>query len=104
MENTEGGMSTRLDLSKVSLETEACSESFSVLEDTIREVEIGASDPSKQLNLLVSVKVNGVLTKAVLDTASQVTVMSEDMFEKIADPAPIKAETVFLKGAAKEGG
>ncbi|ELU04249.1 hypothetical protein CAPTEDRAFT_201702 [Capitella teleta] len=77
---------------------------FSVLEDTIREVEIGASDPSKQLNLLVSVKVNGVLTKAVLDTASQVTVMSEDMFEKIADPAPIKAETVFLKGAAKEGG
>ncbi|ELU13954.1 hypothetical protein CAPTEDRAFT_199105 [Capitella teleta] len=82
--DAEGRMSTRLDLSKVSLETEACRESFSVLEDTIREVEIGTSDPSKQLNLLVPVKVNGVLTKTVLDTASQVI--------------------VFLKGAAKEGG
>jgi hypothetical protein len=51
-------------------------------------------------NLLLPVEVQRVGVQAVLDTASQVTVMGEDFFEKLTDLPP-STEMVYLKGAAK---
>ncbi|ELU08475.1 hypothetical protein CAPTEDRAFT_208062 [Capitella teleta] len=60
----------------------------------LREVEFLSGEKS---NLLLPVEVQGVGVQAVLDTASQVTVMGEDFFEKLTDP-PLSTEMVYLKG------
>jgi hypothetical protein len=46
--------------------------------------------------------VHGVQLNAVLDTASQVTVMSEELYRSLKAPPPVVQEVV-LSGAAKDG-
>ena len=49
------------------------------------------------LNLVVSVEVNGVKTRAVVDSAAQVTIISEDLKNKITDVLEV-TEQILLRG------
>lgn len=69
--------------------------------EVLREVEF-LNPNSQRLNIIVPASLHGENTSAVLDTASQVTVVSEELYQKLKDPPP-KTESVVLKGAAKEG-
>ena len=70
----------------------------------VREVVVYQScSPRDRLSILLPVVVNGELSvTGVVDTASQVTVLSEDVYMQLVNP-PEVLEHVFLRGAAKDG-
>ena len=57
---------------------------------------------SQGASLVVPVKISGTETVAVIDSAAQVTVVSEDLCEHFKQQLPY-CEPVKLRGAAKEG-
>ena len=64
---------------------------------TLREIQFS---PSKTVSLVIPVKIRGVHTQAVIDTAAQVSIISEELAEKITPPFQVK-EKVILRGAEK---
>ena len=56
----------------------------------------------KNLTMVFSVHIQGLQTRAVIDTASQVTVISEGVYQRLPAQPPVH-EFVYLRGAAKTG-
>ena len=57
--------------------------------------------PKHRKTIYVPIKIGNIHVNAVLDTATQVTVMGEKLYKKIK-PSPILTESIKLKGAGKD--
>ena len=64
----------------------------------LREVRLRETDAVG--SLIIPIRINGVKTSAVVDTAAQVTVVSRKLWGQLKDP-PEENENVVLKGAAE---
>ena len=64
----------------------------------IREVTF--SGVTSALSIIIPAKINGCATDVVVDSAAQVTVLSEEFVQSMRDP-PKVTENVWLKGAGQ---
>ena len=72
---------------------------------SLREVDLyePSTRAGKRLNILVPLTISDDLeVSGIVDTASQVTVLSEEIFQQLKNP-PAVVEEVLLRGAAKQG-
>ena len=73
------------------------------LPNLIREIEMPTASPG---SLVLEVRINNQNAEGVVDTGSQVCVISEELFGKIHDAYPQSigpvTEVVILKGAARK--
>ena len=68
----------------------------------LREVQLYPSDRNPESNTLVlGISINEVTVNAVIDTAAQVTLMSEEFAKKLKPPVIFKG-SLMLKGAGKD--
>ncbi|CAC5375552.1 unnamed protein product [Mytilus coruscus] len=80
--------------------TGTCKQNFEGLK--ISEVSVNDSyGPTVAASLILNVKINGVDVDAVVDTAAQVTIISEKFMKKLQPPLELKS-SVTLKGAGAE--
>jgi hypothetical protein len=71
----------------------------------MREVDLyqPSTCTGKRLNILLPLTIsNDLEVPGIVDTASQVTVLSEEVFQQLKNP-PAVVEEVLLRGAAKQG-
>ena len=65
----------------------------------LRQLKLG---PSSRLTVVVPVEFGSRVVESVLDTASQVTVISDHLFKEL-DLPEVDTQPVYLRGAAREG-
>ena len=63
----------------------------------IQEIQL-SQNPG--ISLIIPIKVQGLSAQAVVDTAAQVSIISNDLFDKINHPK-MPSEQVLLRGAGK---
>ena len=66
---------------------------------TLKEPVHFSTNPG--VSLVIALNVLGVPTEAVVDTAAQVSIISEDFFQQLKH-CPIPSETILLRGAQKK--
>ncbi|CAC5399678.1 unnamed protein product [Mytilus coruscus] len=72
--------------------------------EDLKNSEVSVNDPygpTVAASLILNVKINGVNVDAVVDTAAQVTIISEKFMKKLQPPLELKS-SVTLKGAGAE--
>ena len=52
-------------------------------------------------SLVIPIRIKGIHTYAVVDTAAQVSIISEDVFRQIKHPLTVSEKKILLTGAAK---
>ena len=64
----------------------------------LREVQLSCNYNS--ISLVIPLKVQGVSTPAMVDTAAQVSIISEDLAKQLSPPSKL-GEKVVLRGAGR---